>query len=223
MPPDLEGYGSLSSRATWAKRALIAVVVLNVVSIISAYFAYQRYGADIITQDDMDTTDLREGVVALLTVIAFVVAAVMFIRWFRRAYANLPALGTTNLRFQTWWTIGSWFIPIVNLFRPKQIANDIWRGSDPEERLDQEPSWQGADVPALFQWWWGFYLVSTWMENVSFRVELAANDLDGYRNAAAVTMAVNAFEAVAGVLAVLVVQRTTRRQEARAARLARPE
>jgi hypothetical protein len=220
MSPDLEGYGPLSSRATWAKRALVAVVVLNVVSIISAYFAYRTYGADIVTQDDLDTTDIREGVVALLTLIALLVAVVLFIRWFRRAYANLPALGASNLRFHTWWTIGGWFIPIVNLFRPKQMANDIWRGSDPDARRDQEPVWQGTDVPALFQWWWGFYLVSTWLENISFRVELAANDLDGYRNAAVVTMAVNAVEAVAGVLAVLVVARTTRRQEARAAHMA---
>lgn len=222
MSPDLEGYGPLSSRATWAKRALIAVVVLNVLSIVSAYFAYQTYGADIVTQDDLDTTDLREGGVALLTLIAFVVAVVMFIRWFRRAYSNLPALGATNLRFPTWWTIGGWFIPIVNLFRPKQIANDIWRGSDPERRPDETPRWEGAAVPDLFQWWWGLYLFSTWLENASFRVELAANDLDGYRNAAAVAMAVNAFEAVAGVLAILVVDRATRRQEARAARLAEP-
>lgn len=222
MPPDLEGYGPLSSRATWAKRALIAVVVLNVVSVISAYFAYQTYGAEIVTQDDLDTTDLREGVVALLTLIAFVVAVVMFIRWFRRAYANLPALGAGNLRFATWWTIGAWFIPIVNLFRPKQIANDIWRGSDPERQRDQEPSWEGGHVPALFQWWWAFFLVSTWLENASFRAELAANDLDGYRNAAAVTIAVNAVEAVAGVLAVFVVDRASGQQEARAARLAEP-
>jgi eukaryotic-like serine/threonine-protein kinase len=222
MPPDLEGYGPLSSRATWAKRALIAAVVFSVISIISAYFAYQTYDADIVTQDDVDTTDLREGVVALLTLIAYIVAVVMFIRWFRRAYANLPALGAENLRFAKWWTIGAWFIPIVNLFRPKQIANDIWRGSDPEAQREHEPSWDGGHVPALFQWWWGFFLVSTWLGNISFRVELAADDLEGYRNAAAVTIAVNAVEVVAGVLAVLVVDRTSRRQEARATRLAEP-
>ena len=223
MPPDLEGYGPLSSRAAWAKRSLIAVVVLNAVSVISAYFAYQTYSADIITQDDLDTTDLREGIVALLTLIAFVVAVVMFIRWFRRAYTNLPALGATNLRYESWWTIGSWFIPIVNLFRPKQIANDIWRGSDPSRRPDEQPNWEGAHVPALFQWWWAFYLIGTWMDNISFRAELAADDLDGYKRAAAVTMVVGAVEVVGGILAVLVVQRTTRRQEARAARLAQPE
>ena len=223
MSPDLEGYRPLSSRATWAKRALIAVVVLNIVGFVSAYFAYRTYGSELVTQDDLDTTDLREGIVALLTLIAFVVAVVTFIRWFRRAYLNLRALGATNLRFPTAWTIAAWFVPIWNLFRPKQIANDIWRGSDPDVRPDQAPHWEGADVPALFQWWWGFYLVSTWLENVSFRVELAANDLDGYQNAAAVTMAVDSVEAVAGILAVLVVSRTTRRQEARAARLAQAD
>lgn len=223
MSPDLEGYRPLSSRATWAKRALLLVVALNVVGLISAYFAYRTYGSALATQEDIDTTDLREGIVALLTLIAFVVAVVTFIRWFRHAYSNLRTLGATNLRFPTAWTIAGWFVPIWNLFRPKQIANDIWRGSDPDRRRDEEAYWEGAEVPALFQWWWGFYLVSTWLENVSFRVELAANDLDGYRNAAAVTMVVSAVEAVAGVLAVLVVDRTTRRQEALAARLSQSD
>ena len=223
MAPDLEGYGPLSSRAAWAKRTLIAVVVLNLASVVSAYLAYRTYGADIVTQDDLDATDIREGAVALLTLIGFIVAAVMFIRWFHRAYSNLPALGATNLRFPTWWAIGSWFIPIWNLFRPKQLANDIWRGSNPERPGNEYPRWEGAAVPALFQWWWAFFLFSTWLENASFRVELAASDLDGYKKAAAVTMAVNAFEVVAGVLAVLVVDRATRRQEARAARLAQSD
>jgi len=117
----------LAGRAKWAQRALIAVVVLNAIGVVSALFAYQLYGSDLITQDDLDRTDLREGLVALLTFIAYLSAIVFFISWFRRAYRNLPVLGATGLRYRSGWTIGSWFIPIVGLILPKQIANDIWR------------------------------------------------------------------------------------------------
>ena len=125
MEPAAEGYEPLSSRAAWAQRALIVVVALDAVASISAYFAYRVYQQDVVTQDDLDRTDLREGVVAVLWGVALVFAAVFFIRWFRRAYLNLPALGVTRLRFATWWSIGGWFIPIWSFFRPKQIANDL--------------------------------------------------------------------------------------------------
>ena len=164
----------LAGRAKWAQRALIAVVVLNAIGVVSALFAYQLYGSDLITQDDLDRTDLREGLVALLTFVAYLSAIVFFISWFRRAYRNLPALGATGLRYRSGWTIGSWFIPIVGLILPKQIANDIWRASDPDERSDLGTLWQGDEVPAVYQWWWGFFVVGSLLGNAAFRAELAS-------------------------------------------------
>jgi hypothetical protein len=213
-------YEPLAGRAKWAQRALIAVVVLNAIGVVSASFAYQLYGSDLITQDDLDRTDLREGLVALLTFVAYLFAIVSFISWFRRAYRNLPALGATGLRYRSGWTIGSWFIPIVGLILPKQIANDIWRASDPDERSDLGTLWQGDEVPALYQWWWGFFVVGSLLGNAAFRAELAADDIDGYRRAAVVTIASDFVDVVGATLAVLVIRRTTDRQEARAAVLA---
>jgi len=53
-----------------------------------------------------------------------IVTAVLFIIWFRRAYMNVDALG--GLRgWGLGWAIGGWFVPIGNLFIPKQIAGDV--------------------------------------------------------------------------------------------------
>jgi hypothetical protein len=215
-------YEPLSGRAKWAQRALIAVALLNTVGAVSAFAAYKLYQRDLVTQDDLDTTDLREGLIAGLTLIATVVTIVLFIRWFRRAYRNLPALGAEPLRFKSWWTIGGWFIPIANLFRPKEMANDIWRASDPDAPPRQGLSWHGADVPTLFLWWWLFFLVGNWLDNIGLRAGLGVDtdDLDSYRHAAGVSMVADAIDAAGAVLAVLVVRRTTSRQESRAARLA---
>ena len=213
-------YEPISGPAKWAERSLIALVVLNVFGTVSAFFAYQLYGRDLITQDDLDRTDLREGLVALLTFVVYIGVVVFFIRWFRRSYRNLPALGATGLRYRSGWTIGSWFIPIVGLILPKKLANDIWRASDPDRRPDQGNLWLGSATPPLYQWWWGFFVVSSLLDNAAFRADLAADDIDGYRRAAAVAIASDLFDIVAAVLAVLVIRRTTSRQEARAARLA---
>ena len=213
-----EGYEPLSGRSSWVQRALVAVIILEAFSILSGYAAYSLYGHDVITQDELDTTDIREGIISVLHLLAFVVAIVFFIRWFGRAYRNLPALGILTLRFRPGWTIWAWFVPLLGLWRPKQIANDIWRGSDPDAPPYQE--WHGHPVPALFQWWWGVFIVSNILSNIALRAYWRAEDVPAYREAARVYLVADSAGLIGAILALLVVRSTTARQEARAARLA---
>jgi hypothetical protein len=91
-----------------------------------------------------------------LSGLALVVSAAVFITWFYRAYKNLRRLGVQNMRYGQGWSIGAWFVPILSLFRPKQIANDIWRGS--ERGAEVSTQWRGLGVPSLVRWWWGLFL-----------------------------------------------------------------
>lgn len=88
--------------------------------------------------------------------VLLLIAAGVFIAWFFQAYKNLRRLGVQNMRFGNGWAIGSWFVPILSLFRPKQIANDIWRGS--ERGTEVNTGWKSVPVPALVHWWWGLFL-----------------------------------------------------------------
>jgi hypothetical protein len=83
---------------------------------------------------------------------AFILTSIVFLFFFHRAYSNLAVLGPDEQRWSAGWSVGSWFIPIFNLFRPKQMANDIWRGTD------------GSAVPPVFHWWWAFFLLGGFAE-----------------------------------------------------------
>jgi hypothetical protein len=214
-----EGYEPLSGRAAWAQRALVAMTLIDLVAVASGYMEYRLYQQDVITQDELDSTDVRQALVALVQVIVFVFTAVMFIRWFKRAYANLRALGVSELRYRVGWAIWSWLVPFLNLWRPKQIANDIWRGSDAEAPADQGTGWQSRSVPALFQLWWGGFVILNFLYNAAFRVQLRADEIPEYSDAAVAYLVADSLSAVTGVLAILVVRQMTERQERRAARL----
>lgn len=84
------------------------------------------------------------------------VSAGVFIAWFFQAYKNLRRLGVGNLTYGNGWAIGSWFVPILGMIRPKQIANEIWRGS--ERGVDVAGGWKQGRVPGLLHWWWGLFL-----------------------------------------------------------------
>lgn len=83
---------------------------------------------------------------------------VLVIAWMNRSYRNLPALAVTGLRFRPFWAIAGWFVPVFNLFRPKQIMDDLWRASHPKApplssswRVGPSTAWTGA-------WWAGLLL-----------------------------------------------------------------
>jgi len=109
----------------------------------------------------------------------------------------------------------------MNLFRPKQVMNDIWRGSDPElPRLAS--SWRERRVPALLGFWWAAWLISNWISNVALRTALDADPLrptpEELRTETTAQVAADISDVVAAILAILVIRKLTARQEERRAR-----
>ena len=98
----------------------------------------------------------------MLSIVLFVVwmgVHGLLIAWTRRLYRNLAPLGARGLRFSEGWAVGAWFVPLLNLVRPKQILNDIWRASEPGTGSD---GWQHNRVSPLLHWWWAA-VVGGWL------------------------------------------------------------
>ncbi|HEX6780510.1 MAG TPA: DUF4328 domain-containing protein [Solirubrobacterales bacterium] len=147
QPRDLSGlawcvYVSLGVLAILAVLRIVAASDLHgVVSgggdVVGSYRDYSRWN----------------GFYGLLVLIS----AGVFIAWFFQAYKNLRRLGVANMRWGNGWAIGAWFVPILGMWRPKQIANDVWRGS--ERGAELTGGWRQGPVPALLHWWWGIFLL----------------------------------------------------------------
>ncbi|MGW1116920.1 DUF4328 domain-containing protein [Streptomyces tanashiensis] len=91
-------------------------------------------------------------------ILAGVGLVVCWLIWFARVRAVAEWLAPGRSRYQPSMAVKSWFIPGVNLFRPKQIADDIWHASSP-------PGWSGRMAPAgPLHVWWSLWLVTflTW-------------------------------------------------------------
>lgn len=165
------------------------------------------------TSDRLDTISGFGFLVAGLTLI------VIFLLWFRRVTKNVAALGIGNQRVGPTWAVVSWFVPIVNWFVPKMAANDVWRAGDPDLGRGATP-WYQLPVAAIVHWWWAAFLVTSIFDNVAARLWWnSATELEDYKTVYVVDLAAAAGNIVAALLAIAVVKRMTRRQEARAASL----
>jgi hypothetical protein len=73
---------------------------------------------------------------------------VCWLIWFARARVTAEKFAPGRLRYRPSMAVIGWFIPIANLFLPKQIANDVWHASSPPGH-----SYGSAPAHALNAWW----------------------------------------------------------------------
>jgi hypothetical protein len=225
----------LEGRARRAVIALGAVITTDILAVGSDLLEIRLMnrlvdGEDV-SPSSLDSGDTRQLVVSLVVLAVYVASIVLFIRWFHRAYSNLPALGS-ELRFKRGWAIGGWFVPIMWFWRPKQIANDIWRGTDPSTRSLHITK---TDVAPLVGIWWAAWIIAgvvftrSSLAYASTPTALEAGvsamlgdtaDAEDIRRAGVLDLVANGIDIAAAVLAILVVQRMTSRQSERERMLA---
>ena len=203
---------------------LLAIAVVDLLAVASGLAEYslltRAESPAGITDAEASANDLRQAVVGGVQFALYVTAVVLFILWFSRAYRNLPALGAEGLRFRFGWAIGGWFDPILGAALPKQIANDIWRASDPERPPDQGEDWKAAPVPRLYGVWWAAFILENWLGNIALRLSRGGDDVGELKRATAFYIFSDAIGIAGALLAARVVRRTTARQESRATRIA---
>jgi Domain of unknown function (DUF4328)/Septum formation len=222
-PPPKRGAPAYTPRPTYkpiAVRAhilrwwLCAGILVNAgVTVLSAIHMSILDSDSFAGSEAVVASDERLVVGAAALMATFLVSAVLWLLWFHRAYRNVESFGTVSMRFGSGWAVGAWFVPILNWFRPKQIANDIWRGTDP----DPPPGWRQPPVAPLVHWWWAAWLGSWLLGNLSFRLINDARTLDAERAAVAVDIIAGISYVVAGVLALRFVRAVTERAAGRAA------
>lgn len=174
---NLYGYRSGHLRAIAAMLLLGASAGVHLLSaLLHAFIAGGVLGgpdAAAAGEETLSVVDALNAVVLLLNFFVYLAAIVAFLLWIHRAYSNLRPLGARQLNDTAGWAVGSFFIPILNLFRPYKAVREIWRWSKPVTDAGDEIAGLSftADTSApLVGWWWGFWIVSNVASNLYYRL-----------------------------------------------------
>ncbi len=211
-----DGFCSAVSRARKAQWLIGLTIAANVLSIV--FLVKQRsligQGAGNISLSDWNANEARIGGVATVELLLFATSGILFLRWLHLSYRNLRELGTSGLRFTPGWAVGYWFVPILNLWRPRQILDDLWKATD--AKADEwDGAWRNAPVSPLVGAWWALSLISTFVGIYSWNSSTQTLAELHHRNN--VLFAGHLFEIATGVVLFKLVGVLTRRQDARAA------
>lgn len=163
------------SQAATAATALLAVSCA--VNVYGTWADWNRYlvaddvvtGAPGVGIADLVGADNTSAGAFWLMLIALALTAAVFLTWLWRARTNAELINTAEHRLPRGWTIGGWFCPIVNLWFPRLILDDIWRTSRPGVPADQRRV-HGLEQSPLVRAWW-YALLANWVLMLFLRLQ----------------------------------------------------
>jgi Domain of unknown function (DUF4328) len=135
---------------------LVATVALGLMAVLCAApigfglaelrIADRILAVEPVSDAELMAIDDRNAVMRWVSLAIWIIAAIAFIRWLHPAYYNVGVVAAAERRYEHGWAIGGWFVPILNLWRPKQVINDVWRAGG-RDAQDAQPGW------LLLSWW----------------------------------------------------------------------
>ncbi|MDR2009982.1 MAG: DUF4328 domain-containing protein [Bacteroidales bacterium] len=192
-----------------AKNAIImiwVVMALEIVNIISSYMQYNLLqtiaNGEFVSDAAAELNDVREQICGIVYMIAYLISGITFIMWFRRAYFNLHQK-VNHLAYSDGWAAGSWFVPIINLYRPYKIMKEIYvetKGFLTAKGLSEKVNYSTN----YLGWWWTLWIVSAFVGQFVFR--FAHNSADTLDNLITTTVAQIVLEILGIPLALITVK-----------------
>ncbi|MFF4299802.1 DUF4328 domain-containing protein [Streptomyces sp. NPDC001601] len=143
-----------------------------------------------------DASLRRSGLVSMVFVNLMTLTTVLFLVWLARSRRNAQELSPEATVPRPAWTIGAWFIPVINLIAPRRSVLDIGRAAS--------PSWEKRDTTLVNLWW------AAW---VGHALVLTAANLAA-PGSPALLVVTEALFLAAAVLVGLVIERVTTLQAA---------
>lgn len=143
--------------------------------------------------------DRLEVLVTVAGLAVLLVTGVLFIIWLFQAHRS-DAMDPADLNHASGWAIGGWFVPILSLWRPYGVVQDVHRaGSDRQEST------------FVMVWWLSFLVnqIATLAGSAAIPEPDVPDDqiLDAMSSYAGTMTVTSWIEIVAAVIAIVLVQR----------------
>jgi len=148
---------------------------ISVLSLLSDFMQMSLLSAGRFSQSAAEANDSRQKAISILYLIAYIVTGIAFLKWIYRANKNCHGFGAQGMEFTPGWSIGFYFIPFLNLYKPYRAMKEIWN-------ISENPNnWNNKNGSTLLRSWWALWIISGFLWQTSFRMSLQANTISSLK------------------------------------------
>ncbi len=200
----IDAQGRRARAVVWLLGISGAIGAASVASGLAQWVLLEQMTLGDVSTAEATANDVRHGAIAAVQLLALVVTAVAWLRWAHRAHANLSLFGTRRTDHTPAAAVYSWFIPILNLFRPYQITKELWLRSRDANAV---ASLAGARGAGLLAAWWTAWLAGSLLGQAVYRMTQGATTIPQLQEVTAFGIASDVAHVAGAVLALKIVRR----------------
>jgi len=135
---------------------------MDVVLILSDFGQFSLLSRPDYTDAEAIANDSRQQLVGIGVMAVYVITAIPFLMWIYRANVNVRGFGA-NIPTSPGWSVGWYFIPVANWFKPFQAMKEIWLASIDPHR------WSTQSGSPILGWWWAMWISSNFLGQIVWR------------------------------------------------------
>lgn len=196
----LSGLTRLLTRMLYIYTFIVGCAIL---ADIYWWIEYANYSSSQDVSEVYLASDMVNGVVGITQSGVYIALAVIFLKWIYRINKNLSVRSSTRMEFTPGWSIGWYFIPFANLFKPYQAMKEIWKSAHQE--------W--AVKSSILGWWWFLWLTSSYVSRIAAKLILNADTLDGYTAATLAYLMSDGIDIALNIVALMLVLKISKAYE----------
>jgi hypothetical protein len=211
-------YKTITGLAQLVQLMFLISALVAVASIISEFMQanllIKALHGKYVTMAQALANDDRQAIIGWITFGVYIISAIIFLIWVYRANKNLHAFKNPTLRFSPGWAVGWWFVPIMSLFRPYQVVNEIKKASNPDidASIHSVVTLTASPIVGI---WWAFFLTSHYIGWFAFRYILRDDTINDLLNATYAYIASDTVDIVGFIITIIMVRKISQSQDKR--------
>jgi hypothetical protein len=191
-----ENAKTLSARFKWVRGFFYASMLgafLMLIGTVMVFFTdYTNYDPAI----DINNSDMFVGLGALIYMPAILGSIIAFCMFSFRAMKNLQIWEYRRLEISPGWSVGWYFVPFANLWKPYQAMEQIWDGTHDVTSVKMNPT-------SKLGLWWMFWIATNISSSISTRIATREGPIDLVMQSAAIADTVGMVTAILAVIMIV--------------------
>ena len=142
-------FHSIGKISKWLVNWSIASIIITIID--SLMFSVVPYTSSSIQSNS--NIGLISSIVASLNLVIIIVISIITLYWYSRATTNIHSFGAkevTSAKMAIIW----WFVPIMQLWKPYNVTQQIWKASNPLLVLSNGTEWKKSSSSNTIKIWW---------------------------------------------------------------------
>lgn len=124
-----------------------------------------------------ERSDLTQTIVGGIQFLVAILGLILFFRWVYIAACNCFAMVEYPLKITPGWSVGWYFVPIMNLWKPFEAMRQSWN-------ISHSPSGDPVAPPPGIIWqWWLLWVIESEVGKVAFKSSMKGDGVPELLNA----------------------------------------